>query len=137
MHKVLKAFKPEDFDVDNHYWSTFEDHSTECAARWVVMFLQERGKGWEPFTAREITEFYQRKTDKAGAFPFAQLLPGTHVRYINGERKTVTNKHTIDIEYPEWDSSQSVPPEAKLHVTKLFVLTLLMGDTLIEVLGEE
>ena len=78
-NSILNKYKPSELKLCQ-YWDTFGNSETEVSAYWVVWFLQERDKGWEPFTYGEIDDFYNKKRGKKGHakehFSFNRLLPG-------------------------------------------------------------
>ncbi len=53
---------PENIDVSNHFSGAFGNMETEISANWLVRFAQQRGKGWTPFTEKEIDDFYHQGT---------------------------------------------------------------------------
>jgi hypothetical protein len=81
MTTVLDKFTPCDFTLEK-YWGTFGNNETETSAYWVIWFLQERDRGWEPFTYGEIDDFYNSKFEgprrRRRRFSFNRLLPGTY-----------------------------------------------------------
>ncbi len=66
---------PEDIDVSNHFFDSFEHMETEVSAWWLVRFAQHRGQGWTPFTDTEINMFYRDQgTSKQRNFRFNRLV---------------------------------------------------------------
>jgi len=91
---ILEKFRPENFQVKEHYWDTFDHQETEISARWVIRFLKHRNamlrvagqkvpnNGWAPFTYKQINDFYRKTRRKSKSseesITFNRLVPGTH-----------------------------------------------------------
>jgi len=76
---LLQRLAPEDFRTDTHYWDAFGNNETEISARWVIRFLQDRGKGWASFTFAEINTYYLTiMMGVARDFTFNRLVEGSH-----------------------------------------------------------
>jgi hypothetical protein len=106
MINLTKVFQPEHFVLPEHYWDTFGHTQTEISAKWVMRFLQDRGKGWEPFTYDEINNFYNTKRIASGCerekFTFNRLLPGKHKHdttssFLGGDPEYRPNPGGIEI----------------------------------------
>lgn len=70
--------QPDGIDTSRHFWDAFDHSETEISARWLVRFAQAHGRGWEPFTAEQIEQFYQEESGgKLRNFSFNRLIePG-------------------------------------------------------------
>ena len=56
----VMTITPDDIKITRHLFDAFGHYETEVSAQWLVLFAQERGKGWEPFTHEEIEAFYNK-----------------------------------------------------------------------------
>jgi hypothetical protein len=79
--------QPRHIGVDRHLFNSFDHYETEISAKWLIRFAQDRDRGWEPFTYKEIDGFYAR-TIKDG-FTFnrlveAEMVPPSLVRAFAG-----------------------------------------------------
>ncbi len=63
---------PDQINTDRHFFEAFDDYEMEVSARWIVRFCQQRGQGWQPFTAADINDFY-RAEGQHGEFGFNGL----------------------------------------------------------------
>lgn len=58
--------QPNQILTTGHLWDAFDHSETEVSALWLVMFCQDRGRSWEPFTAADIQSFYDTKRAARG-----------------------------------------------------------------------
>ena len=132
---LLTQFGPEDFATDRNYWNTFDNSETEVSARWVVMFLQDRGKGWDDFTVGEVLTFYGDEREKSNkgddGFTFNRLIAGTHRHmtaqsFPSGELRDNNATITIRDENAK-DAGFSPSNEAVCSITEAFVQALVKG----------
>jgi hypothetical protein len=69
---------PADINTLQHFFDAFDHNETEISANWLVRLAQDRGQGWDPFTADDIERFYRQ--DSRGTltnFRFNRLIePG-------------------------------------------------------------
>ncbi len=101
---LIQRLTPDDFRTDGHYWDAFGNSETEVSARWVIRFLQDRGKGWISFTFDEINAYYLGKMVNQCCtqdFTFNALIEGTHNHmtaqtFPIGEQRP--NQHSIAME---------------------------------------
>lgn len=85
---IRNLIQPESIKVEGQTWNVFNHSETEIAAVWVVCYLQQRGRGWEPFSVTDLEKFYSASVGKAldDEFVFHQLVP----TYLTLEGGTVT-----------------------------------------------
>lgn len=55
--------RPEHIKADRHFWNAFGEHETETSARWLVLYCQERKRGWKPFERADLEAFVARKLE--------------------------------------------------------------------------
>jgi hypothetical protein len=67
------AIAPEQINTEQHFWDAFGNMETEISSSWIVLFCQERGQGWAPFTRAELEEFYHAK-GRPESFHFNGLI---------------------------------------------------------------
>ncbi len=68
--------KPSDISADISFSITFRYANMELAAVRIVHFCQDRKRGWEPFTKREIFAFlYRVGVEKETVYGFAEEEP--------------------------------------------------------------
>lgn len=53
--------QPDNIDASRHLFNSFDNLETETSAAWIIRFIQERKRGWAPFTLEDIERFYARK----------------------------------------------------------------------------
>lgn len=91
---LKERFAPDDFRTDRALYDTFGDHATERAALWLLRFLQERDKGWEPFTVGEIREWHEKTLRELNfgiePFMFHRLIVSTRVGAVVHRAAAVT-----------------------------------------------
>jgi hypothetical protein len=102
------GIQPEEINTNSHFWNAFDHSETEVSARWIVRFCQERGRGWDPFTADEI-EAYYRKGGKFVNFRFNRLIEPGMAYGVPGERWMEGGGWIIPL------------PDGRLQVTRDFV----------------
>ena len=64
----MSKVQPNDINASQHFYNAFDNMEREVTARWIVMFCQQRGTGWKPFTLTEIEQFYNDKGHRAFQF---------------------------------------------------------------------
>lgn len=125
-------YGPEDFTTEQHYMDTFGNSETEVSARWVIMFLQDRKRGWGPFTYKEINAFYNKTRGAKGHvqedFWFNRLIPGKHQHmtahsFPMGE--TRENDWVICPTNPDGTPVDGLKDETVLTVTERFIYPLV------------
>lgn len=85
---IRNLIQPESIKVEGQTWNVFNHSETEIAAVWVVCYLQQRGRGWESFSATDLARFYSESVGKAHDDEFAlHLLVPT---YLTLEGGTIT-----------------------------------------------
>ena len=52
--------QPNQIDTWHHFLDAFGKYKVEVSARYIVRFCQQRGRGWEPFSYEDITDFYRQ-----------------------------------------------------------------------------
>lgn len=112
---VRFPIQPHQIDAKQHLFGAFDNTETETSAGWVIRFLQERGRSWEPFTRKEIQAFYARKFPRE-RFSFNRLvnpemIPPSLVRAFEGHRDPLVPR----------GGGWIVEVDGKFHVTDDFV----------------
>jgi hypothetical protein len=84
--------QPKDIDTSRHFFDEFGHNETEVSANWVIRFLQERGRSWEPFTYEDINSFYSRKFSDGFSFNRLvepEMVPPSLARAFAGYRDSL------------------------------------------------
>ena len=79
--------QPAHINASQHLFNSFDHRDTEVSAGWIVRFLQEREKGWAPFTHEDINSFYSRWHKDGFTFNRlvnAQMVPPSLARAFAG-----------------------------------------------------
>ncbi len=81
---VTYAIKPDQINANRHFFDGFGNREKEITAGWIVRFCQERGTGWQPFTAAEINAYYHAQ-GRAEEFWFNGLDSGGYLVLQDGK----------------------------------------------------
>ena len=100
--RIQSPVKPEHIDATKHFFDAFDNSETEDSAGIIVRFCQNRRRGWEPFTQKDIESYYNWASGRAG-FSFNRLLDrGWIVK--RGDKYRVTLQFIARV----WGSSPAV-----------------------------
>lgn len=106
--------QPGDINAKQHMYDAYGNNETEISAGYIIRMCQEKGS-WEPFTADEIEEFYQKVSPHTG-FSFNQLVD-------QGMGYSIVSGH-----YPV-GGGWIVLKDGKYHLTTTFIEAAFKSST--------
>jgi hypothetical protein len=76
------SIQPAAIDTRHHFYDAFGHDMSEVSARWIVLFMQEKGS-WQPFSQDEIDAYYHRR-HRSESFKFNRLVEPQLVDVYHG-----------------------------------------------------